>query len=78
MSPNRAGSRDRTGSIPDWKSGAPPIMRYLLITSKGTKMTIVSTWQDLNLRALVPKTSEINRTPLHVDLKREFRVFRGF
>lgn len=25
----RAGSQDRTGSIPTWKDGAPPLMRYL-------------------------------------------------
>ena len=35
-SPNRplwADRRDRTDSIPDWKSGAPPFMRYLLIST---------------------------------------------
>ncbi len=37
-----------------------------------------STWQDLNLRALVPKTSEINRTPLHVDKKERISGLSGF
>ena len=27
----RADNRDRTGSIQDWKSCAPPLMRYLLV-----------------------------------------------
>lgn len=34
MSALRAGDRDRTGSVPVWKTGAPPLMRHLQMYSR--------------------------------------------